>query len=348
MPFRDLFGHRRVLGLLSRAIQTDSLPPSLIFAGPDGVGKRLAAVAAAQALNCLAPVAGADGGRDACGRCTSCRKIDRRLHPDVTVVAPEEGTAIKIEQIREVVGQTAYRPFEGRSRVVVIDGADLMGDDAQNALLKTLEEPPPRNVFVLVTNRPDALLDTIRSRCCLLRFGPVAAHDLAGALTARHEFDEADAHATAALAGGSFARALASGGSELADARAVAAGILIEASRAADPRLRLACGAALIEGAAKKGKKQRESKSGTPDRAVLAVRLRALQALLRDLAVLTTRAPEAALVNPDLRADLEPLARAWDRDRVARAYAAVGRALAAVERHNASTKIVADWLAFQL
>ncbi len=348
MPFRDLFGHRRVLGLLGRAIQTDSLPPSLIFAGPDGVGKRQAAVALAQAVNCLAPVEASGGGRDACGACTSCRKIDRRLHPDVTLVEPDEGTSIKIEQIRDVVGQTAYRPFEGRSRVVIVDGADLLGDDAQNALLKTLEEPPPRNVFVLVTGRPDALLDTIRSRCCQLRFGPVPSHELARALTTRHGFDEADAHATAALAGGSFSRALASGGSELAEARAVAAGVLIEATRASDPRQRLACGAALVEGAAKKGKKQKASKTGTPDRAVLAVRLRALQALLRDLAVMTTRAPGTALVNPDLTADLEPLARGWDRDRVARAYTAVGRALAAVERHNASPKIAADWLAFQL
>ena len=85
-----------------------------------------------------------------------CRKIERRIHPGRDDRGrPDEGTSIKIEQIREVVGQTAYRPFEGRSRVVIIDDADLMGDDAQNALLKTLEEPPSRNVFVLVTARPD-------------------------------------------------------------------------------------------------------------------------------------------------------------------------------------------------
>jgi DNA polymerase-3 subunit delta' len=349
MPFRDLSGHRRLFGLLGRAIRAEALPPSLIFSGPDGVGKRLAAVSLAQALNCLAPVDDGAGTRDACGSCASCRKIERRIHPDVTTVVPEEGTSIKIEQIREVVGQTAFRPFEGRSRVVIVDDADLMGADAQNSLLKTLEEPPPRNVFVLVTSRPDTLLDTIRSRCCQLRFAPLSPQEIALGLMARHGVDEHEARATAALAAGSFARALASGGGDLAEARAVAAGVLMEAGRATDPRLRLALGAALIEGAGKKGKgKQREGKAATPDRGVLAVRLRAMQSLLRDLAVLSSRASDAELVNLDLRAELEPLAGHWDRDRVARAFIAVGRALSAVERHNASSKIVVDWLAFQL
>ena len=108
-------------------------------------------------------------------------------------------------------------------------------------------------------------------------------------------------------------------------------------------------GAALLEGAAKKNKgKQRENKSAGPDRGVLAVRLKAMHSLLRDMAVLSDRGSEAALVNPDLRAELEPLVGDWDRERIARGFVSVGRALAAVERHNASSKIVVDWLAFQL
>jgi DNA polymerase III subunit delta' len=349
MAFSDLVGHRRVFELLGRAMTSDVLPPSLIFSGLDGVGKRQTAIALAQALNCLTPVAEGPGGRDACGTCPSCRKITRGHHPDVRTVGPEDSGSIKIEQIREVVGQTAYRPFEGRYRVVVIDNADLMGEDAQNALLKTLEEPPPRNVFVLVTMRPATLLATIRSRCCQLRFAPLAPNEIAAALMARHRFDEPDARATAALAGGSFTRALAARGGALAEARAVATAILTEASLGADPRLRLALGAALLEGTAKKSKgKDRDTKAGAADRGALAVRLRAMLSLLRDLAVISTRAPEAALVNLDLRTELEPLAGAWDQDRLARAFSAIGRALTAVERHNASPKIVVDWLAFQL
>jgi len=349
MAFSDLVGHRRLFGLLKRAIVSDVLPPSLIFSGTDGIGKRQAAFALAQALNCLHPVTDGAGGRDACRTCTSCRKISRGHHPDVRTVGPEEGASIKIDQIREVVGQTAYRPFEGRYRVIVIDDADLMGEDAQNALLKTLEEPPPRNVFVLVTARPATLLDTIRSRCCQLRFAPLSPNEMAETLMARHGLLEPDARATAALSGGSLTRALATRGGVLTEARAVATAILSEASRGTDPRARLALGAALLAGASKKGKgKERDAKAGAADRGALAVRLRAMLSLLRDLAVISTRAPDAALVNLDLRTELEPLAGAWDQDRLARAFSAIGRALTAVERQNASPKIVVDWLAFQL
>ena len=127
----------------------------------------------------------------------------------------------------------------------------------------------------------------------------------------------------------------------------MAVAILIEAARTSDPRGKLAVGAALLQAGGKRGK-DKDGKGQGADRSALAVRLRALGALLRDVATLTTRAPEHALVNLDLRADLEPLARHYDRDRLARAFSAVGRALSALERNNASPKIVVDWLAFQL
>ncbi len=347
MTFREIVGHRRLKRLLTRAVQSGALPPSLIFAGPDGVGKRQMALALAQALNCLDPVIDGDGGqRDACGACPSCGKIARGLHPDVRLVQPEDGGSITVDQVRDVVAQTAYRPFEGRSRVVIVDQADLLGEFAQNALLKTLEEPPPRNVFILVTSRPSLLLTTVRSRCCVLRFAPLAAGEIAAALAARHGYGEHDARQAAALAGGSLARALQAGTGGLEDVRAVAMGVLAEAAHAPDVRARLAVGAALLKSAGRKGK-DKEGK-GQADRGSLAGCLRAMGSLLRDMTVLTTRASDAALVNLDLRADLEPLARRYDRDRLGRAFSAVGRSLVALERHNASSKIVVDWLALQL
>jgi len=347
MTFREIVGHGRLVGLLSRAIEAGSLPPSLIFAGPDGVGKRQVALAAAQALNCLNPVTDAASGlRDACGACVSCGKVTRGQHPDVLRVSRiEDKSEISVDQVREVIRQVGYRPFEARHRVVIIDRAEDLNGAAQNALLKVLEEPPARNVFMLVTAMPAELLDTVRSRCCQLRFAPLASGDIAGALMARHGYGERDARAAAAMSTGSFTRALESAGGEMAEARAVAAAILIEAARAVDPRTRLAVGAALLQAGGKKGK---DGKSAGVERGALAVRLRALASLLRDVAILSTRGPDQALVNLDLRGDLEPLARHYDRDRLGRAFAAVGRALAAVERHNASPKIVVDWLAFQL
>jgi DNA polymerase-3 subunit delta' len=172
MPFRDITGHRRLLDLLARSIERRTLPPSLIFEGPAGAGKRATAVAVAQALNCM------QGGPDACGECPACRKIVRGVHPDVLIVEPGDSGSIKIEQVRDIADRANYRPFEGRRRVIIIDDADALVAAAQNALLKTLEEPPSSSVFILVTSRPDVLLPTVRSRCIRLRFAAGAAETI--------------------------------------------------------------------------------------------------------------------------------------------------------------------------
>jgi DNA polymerase-3 subunit delta' len=177
MPLRDIQGHRRLIDLLARSIERGTLPPSLIFAGP-APEKRAIAIALAQALNCLAPVESRipnPESRDACGTCPACTRIARNVHPDVLIVEPGDSRSIKIEQVREAVDRAMYRPFEGRKRVVIVDEADALVDAAQNALLKTLEEPPPSSMFVLVTARPDVLLPTVRSRCIRLTFAAGAA-----------------------------------------------------------------------------------------------------------------------------------------------------------------------------
>src|SRR5690242_10872949 len=183
MPFRDVIGHRKLVALLSRSIERDSIPPSLIFAGPSGVGKRLVALASAQALNCLDPRRASSRSSDAieydaCGVCAACTRIERGLHPDVVILEPGDSGSIKVDAVRDVVDRAGYRPFEGRRRVVIIDEADALVPQAQNALLKTLEEPPSSSIFILVTARPDSLLPTVRSRCIRLWF----AADGAGAV----------------------------------------------------------------------------------------------------------------------------------------------------------------------
>jgi DNA polymerase III subunit delta' len=342
MPFRDIKGHGHVYQLLARAASRDSLPPSLIFAGPEGVGKRMTAVALAQLLNCLAPVgsdAGSEadaGGRDACGVCASCRRIARGVHADVLLIEPGDTGAIKVDQVREAVERTAYRPFEGRRRVVIIDGAEALITSAQDALLKTLEEPPPASVFVLVTARPDVLLPTVRSRCQRFRFGRLAPADVAAVLMAGHQYSETDAHAAASLSDGSVAAALEGSAEGFVDAREAAAELLDRVAASNDPRRRLE-GAKALTGAAR----------GGSDREELARRLHALSSILRDLGVLLSRADERSLANADLRPLLERLQRSFDGERALRAFSAVDRALSALER-NASPKIVADWLAFQI
>ena len=175
MPFRTIVGHRRLLSLLSRAIARETLPPALLLAGPAGVGKRRVAVAIAETLNCLKPQEAGDLLRDSCGECPACRRIQRGVHPDVILIEPGDMGSIKIEQVRDVIDRAEYRPFEGRRRVVIIDEADALMTPAQNALLKTLEEPPSASIFVLVSSIADSFLPTIRSRCSRLRFAATVA-----------------------------------------------------------------------------------------------------------------------------------------------------------------------------
>ena len=341
MPFRGITGHQPLLELLARAIARGTLPPSLIFAGPAGVGKRMTATALAQALNCERRVDYPDAsvldagpvGKEACGVCASCKRIARGVHADILVIEPGDSGSIKVDQVREAIDRAAYRPFEGKRRLVVVDEADAMIPEAQNALLKTLEEPPPSSVFVLITSRPDVLLPTVRSRCQRLRFGPVAPADVAAVLMRDHAIDAAAAHAAAAASDGSIGRALESSGDDVNEARDAAADLLQGVASASDPRRRLDGARALVAGGA--------------DRDGLSRRLLALASLIRDLGLLHSRADERALANADLKPRLQGLLRSYDGDRTLRAFATVDRALWALDR-NASPKIVADWLALNI
>jgi DNA polymerase-3 subunit delta' len=332
----------------------------LIFAGPEGVGKKRTAIAVGQALNCLSPVVGGEGpvvsGRgpgaagqgpeagdfplDACGECPVCRRIERGSYADVLLVLPEESGAIKIEQVRDVVSQTAYRPFEGRRRLIIVDEADAMGADAQDALLKSLEEPPPHSVFVLVSARPDSLAPTVRSRCSRLRFGRLSPAEIARALVRDHGYTEEESRAMAALAGGSLGRALEAASGDLDELRAAACRTLRQVAEATDARGRLECVRELIGG-------RGAGSTAASDREALSARLTVLLALFRDLAILSSRAHGDALANVDLTSELQGLSRLYERDRIVRAFTAADRALSALRR-NASPKIVADWLVLQL
>ena len=332
MPFREIAGHDHLKELIARAAVRGTLPPSLIFAGPSGVGKSMMALALAQFVNCLSPL----GENDACGECASCRRIVRGVHADVLRIEPGETGSIKIDQIRDAIERSAYRPFEGRRRVVIIDRAEQMIVNAQDAILKTLEEPPNASTFILITDTPDTLLPTIRSRCQRLRFGRLSPADVAEVLIAKHEYAEADAHAAASLSDGSVGQALEGGSEDFLEARTAAMHLLETVADDPGPARRIT-GSMNMPGATR----------GKADRDALSQSLRALASILRDLGALAAQADDRALANADLRPKLQCLLRSFDGDRTLRAFAAVDRALDALDR-NASPKIVADWLAFQI
>src|SRR5262245_32134551 len=240
MAFRDVVGHRHLVSLLSQAIGRQSLTPSLILSGPEGVGKRLTAISIAQELNCLTRKDGS-----ACGTCTVCSRIARGAHPDVMTIEPGDMGSIKIEQVRAAIDRAVFRPFEGRRRVTIIEQADALVAQAQNALLKTLEEPLPASVFVLATARPDALLPTVRSRCAHLRFGRLQVAEVAAVLERSEGYAHADAMAAAAASDGSVRRALDLEADAFADARSQVEDLLQAAGR--DPRTRLERAKALLK-----------------------------------------------------------------------------------------------------
>ena len=337
MPLDQVVGHRRMVSLLSRAVARNTLPPALLFAGPAGIGKKRVAWALAQAINCLEPVIGDGIERDGCGNCPACRRIARGVHPDAVLVAPGDTGSIKIETIRTVVADAGRRPFEARRRVVVIDEADALVEQAQNALLKTLEEQPPSSIFLLVSSLPDSLLSTVRSRCPRLRFGPLSPGEVAEVLVRDHRYSEAEARAAAVDAEGSVGRALSAESSDLVDARQTATRVLQQVARGTDPVARVNTAQEL------------SPKKGSPmnERDQLAACLRIMASVLRDLGLMASQADASVLANADLRGELDVLSRSYDANRSVKAYTAVDEALAALER-NANAKVVADWLVLQL
>ena len=203
MSFRTLTGNPSLVGRLERLARAGSVPPSLLFAGPAGVGKLDAALALAMALQCeTEPGVG-------CGSCSVCARIAREEHPDVHVYRPEgAGRQIKKDAVEQIVGEAPSHPFEGRFRVSILADCERMNDTAANKLLKTLEEPPPWVVLMLLTSNTAGLLPTIRSRCQVYRFAPLDVETVERLLVEQHDVEPDKATLLAALSGGSVTEAL--------------------------------------------------------------------------------------------------------------------------------------------
>lgn len=190
--------------LLRRLLHRGRVPHGLLFWGPDGVGKRLAAAETAKAANCTG-----GNGDDACDTCLSCRKTIQGNHPDVMTVVPvKRSRIIDVETVELVNEMASLRPYEGRRRVVIFEDADRMGLPAQNHFLKTLEEPPGNALFILATAFPRALLPTIRSRCQQVRFGALRPETVVALLLEQRDLPLETAQAIAALSQGQMSRAL--------------------------------------------------------------------------------------------------------------------------------------------
>jgi DNA polymerase III subunit delta' len=207
-------GHDALVAAFDRVVRRNRLAHAYLFTGPPGVGKRLFAGELAKALLCEGG-GGSHSGLEACDACPACQQVEAESHPDLFVAGqPEDSAAMPIDVVRELSRGLSLKPARGRRKVAILDGADglndpITGHAAANCFLKTLEEPPPQSVLILVGTRADRQLPTIVSRCQVVPFAPLPTALVAALLRSQGVEDQAEAEKLARLGGGSPGRARA-------------------------------------------------------------------------------------------------------------------------------------------
>ena len=323
MSFKDVLGHTRPIEMLQRAIQHDKVVHSYLFWGNEGIGKKWVALQFAKALNCL------EGGPEkweACDQCSSCKKIDRLLHPDVSLLEPE-GQTIRIEQVRLMQHDLAYRPYEGRRRVCILTAADRMAPNMSNALLKTLEEPPLHTVIILLANHPRLLLPTILSRCQTIRFNSLPIPLVSKWLVDKMAIPENESHLLASLSEGSPGKAM-----EIRDGLREIPRKEILKDWVGLKRLSFE----KIEGWTELLPSQREN---------LLLILEVAKTILRDLVMVNLFQHNARLIHTDLYKEMEEIAFQWSLPSLLKRMKALHQAILAI-REYANTTLALEAMMF--
>ena len=288
MSFSTLIGNDHNKQILQRLLRRGSLGMSLIFAGPDGIGKRQFALTFAKAANCQNP---AQTNDDSCDECPACLRIQSNSYSDVVTTQPD-GTYIKIAQTRALTNDVQVRPREGKQRFFLLDGADRLREEAANSLLKTLEEPPSTSTIILLTSRPDALLPTIRSRSQRLNFAPLSMTEMESYLTQTSQRPAPDTKLLTRLTGGRIGQATAIDLSEYRRERRELLELL-ELLAMGNNKYRL------LKAAEHYGKQEREAFERM---------LNLLLNILRDVFLMAAHGAEANVVNTDVTDRLQSLA----------------------------------------
>jgi DNA polymerase-3 subunit delta' len=322
MGLAELIGHIKQLDSLRAALAHQRLHHAYLFAGPEGVGKRTIAMALAKAIHC------SESAEDYCDRCANCASISDSNHADVRFVQPLAGKKeISIHQVREVERELRFRSFSGKRKIAIIDPAALMNPSAQNALLKTLEEPPDNSLIILITPNAGGLLPTLRSRCLRLSFAPLPRDNVAAFLKAKQNIGAKDAEFLAAMSMGSIGVAASLDQATLIEKRRGWIGML-SALRDRDYQGAIAAAEAL--GATREGSLDF---------------LRWAESWYRDLLIHGVTQKPDELVNLDMMAQIEQTAAACDADRALAALTGISGAAAGIQR-NLNRRMVLERFLF--
>ena len=207
--FKDVVGHKDIINYIRNAVSNDKVSHANILNGERGSGKKLLANLFAMSLLCE------EGGPDPCNQCHSCKQAESGNHPDIIRVTHEKPNSISVDDIRTQVNHTVdIKPYQGPYKVYIIPQADLMTVQAQNALLKTIEEPPEYAVFLLLTENAEMLLPTINSRCVMLKLRNIKDTLIKKYLMEKLQIPDYKADMCAAFAQGNMGRAIMLANSE--------------------------------------------------------------------------------------------------------------------------------------
>jgi len=322
MGFVEIIGQQKPLTILRSALANGRLHHAYLLLGPEGVGKHTVAVAFAKAIHC------SELADDFCGGCLNCRRIADGNHPDLRVIEPLSGKKeISIAQIRELERELNFRSFTGKRKIAIVDPATLMNLSSQNALLKTLEEPPPDCLIILIAANGGALLPTLRSRCLRLSFAPLARAEVAAYLQSQLGMNGGDAAFVAALSMGSIGAALALDKDEWIEKRRIWSDML------GSLKTRDYQGAMIAA----------EALASNRDEALKF--LKWAESWYRDLLIYQVADDSDELVNLDMQAQINEQATAHDIEHSLRALGQTGGAAARIQR-NLNRRMVLEKFLF--
>ncbi len=325
--WENILGHARNKDFLQRFLMADARPHALLFSGAEGLGKKQLALQFAKSVLCFGKK-----GNDGCDSCRLLNFEDGNTgHPDFIFLEPEEGSRkIKIEQVKEIIGQAAFAPVLSGNRVCIVDGADKFTDEAANSFLKLLEEPPEGWLIILLAEKEEAVIPTILSRVVRLHFNPVPIDEVQEALEKTFGIPAGESGVLARISEGAIGTAITLSGQEVFNLRKSALDF-IKALPMASPENYLAASGLTDSGIQR-------------DDAFLLVRL--WQLLFRDMLILKEGLP-GGVYNCDLEEDLKELAGGWQAQDIKKALAAVNEAYRALES-NAGGRLVIEAMALKI